>query len=284
MKTITKIILIAASCAAMAACGGKGDDGIPEGKYADKAASYDLTSDLVLSDGTSLTDIEFTGDGEAIITKESGTIKKATITTYDFSSTKSTKGTYTVKGFGTVEVDGTNLTITEGGKKLGPVSANVKLIDSGLRNADKQFFHTWKVDRTILLVKGGTFGTVGVGKTFDGCNATAIANYIKDQGVTIEDIDTISGYSVKTITLSPTGTIAIEFSNPDNNYLGTWGYSGGAFRYAMTIGVNNSIINTNATGTATIKGKKAELVIKGTFTVNGVTYDTQVEFTLSVAK
>jgi len=269
--------------AAFVSCSKGGEEGLEDGQYIEEAAKYELKTPVDLG-GYTVEEIEFTPDGDAIITKEVSGNKTVDIKPYSFSKTKAGDGTYTITGFGTVVVsDGTSLTITVSGGTGQTVSANVIVSGSGVRNADDDLFHTWKVTRTIILVKGGNLGSNGAGKTFNGLNAEDIAKYIaNDLGVNI-DTDACKGYTVKTISLNPTGTIAIAFSDASKNYLGTWSISGNSMSYSMSVGVGNDIINASAKGTAEVSGKKCELIINGTFTVNSTTYTTNIELTLEQA-
>lgn len=281
MKLISKSLFITAlaACTAFVSCGGGSDDPeIKDGKFVDMAAKYDLVDPVPLA-STELKSIEFTTDGRALLVEEAD---KESVRISEFTFTKAGNGTYSINGFGTVKVNGTSLTITPAGSSTVTRSSNVTVTGSGVRTADKQFFHTWKVSRSIIVVKGGNVN-IGGGKTFNGLNAKEIADYIASQGVTIPDMDIISGYTVKTITLSPAGTIAIEFTTPANNYLGSFNLSGKSFSYTMSIGQGNSFINVNASGTAEIKKGKCEIVINGTFTAGGTTYTTNVELTLQPA-
>ena len=286
MKPIVKLSFLAALAGAftLSSCDGNsggGEDDILLGKYADVAVKYEI-----LDADSEYRSMEFTESGYAIIEEISDHVLAAPVksyapyaSTYKMYTYTRSKDLYDVNGFGKVKYENGNLTI-DGGD---PIS--VKKDNSTAPSTLSRLYKSWTVKRTIISVKGGKFGSTGIGKTFTGFSPKAITEYIKENGVTVPE--GVSEYVVKDITFTAAKTFAINFSAPSKAepYVGTWNISGTSFSYDLGDLFGDSVINSEANGTIDLAkdGKTCTVVIKGKFTAGGSDYTTEIELELTAA-
>jgi|GEM_PF-6707006 len=264
-------------------------------EYAEVAQKIEFAKDNTLG----LRSIEFTESGLAIIERIQGVTPQACIQvvksdpaerviievrTYTYNG-----NVFTITEFGTVTVttSGSNTTATVTGSDGKPVSEPVTVPEKQEGTGIEQLCRAWVVEETSITIKGGSFSSAGIGRTFKGCNVDAIAEYAKENGVNITE--QIVGYNVKSISYTATGTFLIDFESAED-FKGEWKLGGfkadangvltSSFDYELDYELGNSIINANATGNIVIKDPKCTVTINGEITNGSTKYTTAIEFVL----
>lgn len=255
-------------------------------EYAEVAQKIEFAKDNTLG----LRSIEFTESGLAIIERIQGVKSDPTerviieVRTYTYNG-----NVFTITEFGTVTVttSGSNTTATVTGSDGKPVSEPVTVPEKQDGTGIEALCRTWVVEETSITIKGGSFSSAGIGRTFQGCNVDAIAEYAKENGVNITE--QIVGYKVKSISYTATGTFLIDFESAED-FKGEWKLGGfkadangvftSSFDYELDYELGNSIINANATGNIVIKDPKCVVTINGAISSGSTTYTTAIEFVL----
>lgn len=255
-------------------------------EYAEVAQKIEFAKDNTLG----LRSIEFTESGLAIIERIQGVKSDPTerviieVRTYTYNG-----NVFTITEFGTVTVttSGSNTTATVTGSDGKPVSEPVTVPEKQEGTGIEALCRTWVVEETSITIKGGSFSSAGIGRTFQGCNVDAIAEYAKENGVNITE--QIVGYNVKSISYTATGTFLIDFETAED-FKGEWKLGGfkadangvltSSFDYELDYELGNSIINANASGNIVIKDPKCVVTINGAISSGSTTYTTAIEFVL----
>ncbi len=257
-------------------------------EYAEVAQKIEFAKDNTLG----LRSIEFTESGLAIIERIQGVKSDPTerviieVRTYTYNG-----NVFTITEFGTVTVttsgSTTTATVTTTGNNGETVTGGVTVPEKQEGTGIEQLCRTWVVEETSITIKGGSFSSAGIGRTFQGCNVDAIAEYAKENGVNITE--QIVGYNVKSISYTATGTFLIDFESAED-FKGEWKLGGfkadangvltSSFDYELDYELGNSIINANASGNIVIKDPKCVVTINGAISSGSTTYTTAIEFVL----
>ena len=135
-----------------------------------------------------------------------------------FGNFSYSNGEFSLHGFGSIKIDGNTVSIkteTAGGS---PAQGEATITptttsDTGHSNLSRN----WKIGKIILGVSGGPFGQAGVEKLFNnGLDMKEIGAWFNTY-VTLsqEDLATISKYTVKEISFTGAGSMAVAFSQAD---------------------------------------------------------------------
>ena len=290
MKKTFKFALAALAAAVAFSCTPSGSDEktvdetpleTPEFAQVAQKIEFSESNDLGLKS------IEFTEAGLAIIERVQGVKSDGDRVIIEVKTYTYGDGVYTIAGFGTVSVVTSGSTNTASVKTAdnnvtGPVTVPSKQEGTGIEDLCR----TWVVEETSITIKGGSFGTAGIGRTFNGCNVDAIADYAKENGVTISE--EITGYNVESISFTATGTFLIDFKSAED-FKGEWKLGGfsssngvltSSFDYNLDYELGNSIINAKANGSIVIKDPKCILTINGEISNESKSFTTAIEFVL----
>ncbi len=315
MKTISKILLVAAAFGTMALVSCRKEDNGPKVEEATFEApalaeaaikvefntSSEVDQVVISQDANTKTvvkDIEFTEGGYAIITKKIVTTKASVgdeiieIKAYVFNEAT---GEYEVAGFGKVKVDAktksveVTLTSASGGSSE-TQTVTAQTVDNSPApqegSTEGNLCRKWAVNRVVVSVKGGKLGKDGVGVKIDNPNngifeLTEIDKLLKENNVNVPNVN-LADYGVKDINFTQNGTFLINFSKADS-FTGPYTLGGKKFQYELK-GEGNYIFNAKAEGS--IDFQKVDGVDYCLFNVNGVIenggdkYTSTVELTL----
>ena len=282
MKSVYKVALlaVAAGVFTLVSCGDKGgkEDAVVLAPHIDEAVKIVFAETDY--ETAKLASIEFTEGGYAIVEKigikGSGIARKKVASYVDVLGYTYSNGVYNVNTFGKVKLNGKKVSINDGSEYT--VTTPGRSVPTTLNPLLK----SWKVSRAILSVKGGDFGSTGIGKTFNGFSIKEITEYIASNGVTVPE--GLSSLVVKDITFTGQGTFVINFTSGDP-YVGSWKLSGTSFSYNLSNSDGDSILNGSANGSIDLSkdGKSCEVEIKGEFTAGGAKYTTEVELELTAS-
>ena len=281
MKKLVYIATMLAAVVAAASCKKSNDTTEALKLEAPAMATSAVKLDLP-TNNLSIKTIEFTEAGKYLLTirKEDPVAVKAGTGNYEFKSgTYTVSGTtYTLNGYGTVNVSGNTVTVTPNqGTAVTVTATPVNPLP------DSDFYvtlaRTWKVDNVRMSVNlNGNAVTV----TKQGCDLPAIANELKQKGVSI-NTDTVAGFVVKDIIFTRSKTFAVEFTGK-NPLVGDFQISNdGAFSYAFNGNQGNDIINGSASGTVQWIAEDQQLLftISAAVTSGSDSYTGSVVFWLS---
>lgn len=279
-----KLIYIAAMLAAVVAAASckKGND-ITEALKLEAPALASSAVKLELPVNTlSIKTIEFTEAGKYLLTirKDEQVSVKASTGNFEFKSgTYTVSGTtYTLNGWGTVNVSGNTVTATpnQGTAVTVTVTPVSPLPDSDFYVT---LARTWKVDNVRMSVN---LNSNAVTVTKQGCDLPAIAAELKQKGVSIKE-ESVAGFVVKDIIFTRSKTFAVEFTGKDP-LVGDFTISNdGAFSYTFTGNKGNDIINGSASGTVQWVAEDQQMVftISAAVTSGSSSYTGSVVFWLS---
>ena len=317
MKTISKILLVAAAFGTMALVSCRKEENTPTVEdatfeapaLADAAVKVEFNTTtesqqvVVPSDDPNATivvkDIEFTEGGYAIITKSVVAVKATVgeeiveIKAYVYNETT---GEYEIAGFGTVKINAQTKTVevtlknaaggTEETKTVTATSvADTPAPQEGTMEGN--LCRKWAVNRVVVSVKGGQLGKDGVGVKIDNPNngifeLTEIDKLLKENNVNVPDIN-LTDYGIKDINFTQNGTFLINFKKEGLSFTGPYTLGGKKFQYELK-GEGNYIFNAKAEGS--VDFQKVNNVDYCFFNVNGVIengndkYTSTVELTL----
>ncbi|GEM_PF-6425696 len=125
---------------------------------------------------------------------------------------------YTLKGFGTITIEGSGKSVTLIVKPLNGEELRAEGNVQSTINADDattNLCRNWSVSKTRISVKLG----VSVAQDFTGCNITEIVDYLTNRGVDLSKVD--NDLRITNITFTKAGTILITYANKDVD-LGKW--------------------------------------------------------------
>ena len=321
MKTISKILLVAAAFGTMALVSCRKEDNGPKVEeatfeapaLADAAVKVEFNTTtvaqqvVVSEDNTNKTklvvkDIEFTEGGYAIITKKVVATKAEVgeeiieIKAYVYNETT---GEYEIVGFGKVKVDSktksVEVTLTDAtGAPAQTQTVTAETVDNTPAqegSTEANLCRKWIVKRIVVSVKGGQLGKDGVGVKIDAdasgvLKLNDVDKLLKDNGVNVPDI-VLTDYNIVDVNFTQAGTFFINFSKAAP-FTGVYNLSGGTkFMYELK-GEGNYIFNAEAEGS--IEFQKVDSVDYCFCNVNGKiengndVYTSTVELTLAEKK
>ena len=210
MKKFFLMAAFAAMLVPFTACNKK--DGvraqIPAASNSANAKKVELSIPAPVKDGKSITSFEFTDGGRYILSLVE---TKASDETYETGSYTFANGVYTLEGFGTIAIDGNNVTITATGEAAVQTTGTVADTSNNL----SEMAQTWSVDKIDVSINTGN-GNIGFVK--NGCDLEEIATEIIAQaekmGVKVEiDLGQFKGATIKYVSFSSSKTIMVEFTN-----------------------------------------------------------------------
>ena len=315
MKTISKILLVAAAFGAMVLVSCRKEDKGPKVEeatfeapaLADAAVKVEFNTvteaqQVVISQDaetkTIIKDIEFTEGGYAIITKKVVSTKASAgdeiieIKTYVYNEAT---GEYEIAGFATVKVNAqtksVEITLTSAtGAPSETQTVTAETVDNtpAPQEGTTEFnlCRKWGVVRVVVSVKGGQLDKNGVGVKLEASNGVLklddVADLLKEYKVNVPNVN-LADYGVKDINFTQNGTFLINFTKADS-FSGPYTLpTAKSFAYELK-GEGNYIFNAKATGT--LDFQKVDNVdycffnVKGNIENGNDKYTTSVELTL----
>lgn len=289
-----KLFTVAALAGALLVSCTKNDSKKPEQEpvpyetpaFAEVAAKVTFPSEtsVLTKSGEAIKSIEFTEAGYAIILKETVKADDGTnvfVTTYTFEA-----GVYKVLGFGSVEIKGGKVTITQVAEGSDAPAdeydgnADVTTGSGSGSSSLKEYFCAWEIMTTNIKVDGPGIGFDKLFKDADqASDLKAIAQYVNEKKKVI-DADEFDGYKVESITLTEAGTIMVKFAN-GVSYVGEFLLQSKTFTYELDI-KGNFMFSAKANGTIDFdeETKICTLKVSGDFTYNNDKYTSVVTLTL----
>ena len=225
-------------------------------------------------------ELEFTEGGYAIITyikSKADTEEEVEVKTYTYSN-----GEYTIAGFGSVKIEGNNVTITTPSETI-TVTATVTDTEAP-QEGTVQFnlYRAWTLYDLKVSVSGGDLAA-GIGKLFTApVTMEKIDKWLKEQNVKVPEDIVITDYDIKDINFTKEGTILINFSKADP-FKGVFSIGGKTFEYTLN-GVGNYIFNGKANGSVDFFREDnvdyCSWVVKGKIENGNKSYNSEIELTL----
>ena len=285
MKKLFYITAILATVVAAASCKKGNQDDLEAEKLEAPALATKAIKLELPTNNLSIKTIEFTEAGRYLLTirKDEQVAVKAGTGSYIFKSGSYTVSgtTYTLNGWGTVNVSGNKVTATPN------QGAGIDVTATPVNPLPENDFYvtlarTWKVDNVRMSV---TLNGNAVTVTKQGCDLPAIAEELKQKGVSI-NTETVAGYVVKDIIFTRSKTFAVEFTGKDP-LVGEFVLAdNGNFSYSFTGNNGNDIFNANAKGNVQWVAEDQQLVftISADVTSGSSSYTGSVVFWLSEVK
>ena len=269
-KSILLLALSALMLPVFIACN-KDDSTTEEVKF--EAPKYQKAAQKITLQNSDIKSIEFTESGRFIIERA---VTKAEETEFITGTYTYDGKTYTLNGFGKVEVSGSGnnvtVTVTENSGASTTVSGSAEAPVS-----TDPTFRTWKIENVKFKVTGGDLSGAGVTYTSStGADLNDIADYLNKNGVKF-NADEYKGYNIQYITISGCGGFIIDFSG-EPSYVGESEIKGSNFEYNLEIGGSN-LINSEGDGTIAFKNGRLVLTLNGEIK-GSKTYEYSVEFRL----
>ena len=225
-------------------------------------------------------ELEFTEGGYAIITyikSKADTEEEVEVKTYTYSN-----GEYTIAGFGSVKIEGNNVTITTPEETI-TVTATVT-DTAAPQEGSIQFnlYRAWTLYDLKVSVSGGDL-PAGIGKLFTApVTMEKIDKWLKEQNVKVPEDIVITNYDVKDVNFTKEGTILINFTKAEP-FKGEFNLSGKNFSYVLN-GVGNYIFNGQASGTVDFFRENnvdyCSWSVTGKIENGSKTYNSEIELTL----
>jgi hypothetical protein len=202
--------------------------------------------------------------------------------TYTYSN-----GTYNLLGFGSIVINGNQVTInteTAGGS---PVTAGATITPTTTSDTPHDnLCRNWKVGKTIFGISGGPFGKAGIEKVFNnGINMSEIIAWVEDNNISIseEDKQSLLKYSVKEVSLTGAGAIAVSFSQADP-FVGTYKLNDTSISFGFDAQDIPFITSGQFAGSVSFSGNTCLVVANATMVYNNETYAASLEMTLTEVK
>lgn len=202
--------------------------------------------------------------------------------TYTYSN-----GTYNLLGFGNIVINGNQVTInteTAGGS---PVTAGATITPTTTSDTPHDnLCRNWKIGKTIVGLSGGTFGKAGIEKVFNnGISMTEIITWVESNQLEISEKDkqALLKYSVKEISVTGAGSVAVSFSQADP-FVGTYKLNDTSISFGFDAQDIPFITNGKFTGTVTFNDNSCLVVATATMVYNENTYAASLEMTLTEVK
>lgn len=248
-------------------------------QYAQKLVIKDKNNDLAIES------IEFTEAGRYLIASRVVTKANDPEELVYTSGTYQVNGnTYNLNGYGTVVVDGSQITITPEGES--PVTVEATAVPPmETTELTTSICKVWKVDKVDMNISGGDIREGAAGVMVNGCNLYQIVNQLNSNYGLNVDPEPVKGMEVKCISITHQGTLIIEFTDAAQfqPFVADFELSGNAFEYEFTGNQEgNDIFNSHAKGSVNPKSDGSLwLEITATVESEGKTYQGSVTFVMS---
>lgn len=228
--------------------------------------------------------IELTEAGRYIVWK---TQTKAVGDSYvEFGNYTYSNGVFNLTGFGHITINGNQVTITTETTGGSPVTAGATITPTTTSDPQHDnLCRTWKVGKTIFGISGGPFGLAGVEKVFNnGINMPEIIDWVVEY-ITISDENkaTLLKYSVKEVSLTGAGAIAVSFSQADP-FVGTYKLNDTSISFGFDADDIPFITSGQFAGSVSFSGNTCLVVANATMVYNNETYAASLEMTLTEVK
>ena len=249
MKRLVTLLCLAALLLPVASCNKNNEQKVKTpvtppaySQYAKKYAVPDNAERIV--------GLEFTEAGRYLITRKLE-VKATPDEEYEYLSGSYTVNgnTYDLQGYGTVVIDGNQITITPNGKS--PVVVTVTPVNP-MESTDfiVSICSTWKVDKVDMNISGGDIKQGAAGVTVNGCNISQIVNQLNNNYGINADAEVVKGMEVKCISITKAQTLIIEFTDSQfQPFVADFQLNGSTFEYEIQgQELGNDIFNSQAKG------------------------------------
>lgn len=225
-------------------------------------------------------ELEFTEGGYAIITyikSKADTEEEVEVKTYTYSN-----GEYTIAGFGSVKIEGNNVTITTPEETITVTATVTDTATPQEGSIQFNLYRAWTLYDLKVSVSGGDL-PAGIGKLFTApVTMEKIDKWLKEQNVKVPEDIVITNYDVKDVNFTKEGTILINFTKAEP-FKGEFNLSGKNFSYVLN-GVGNYIFNGQASGTVDFFRENnvdyCSWSVTGKIENGNKTYNSEIELTL----
>jgi hypothetical protein len=195
-------------------------------------------------------------------------------------------GAFNLSGFGRITINGNQVTITTETAGGSPVTANATITPTTTSDTPHDnLCRNWKIGKTILGLSGGSFGKAGIEKVFsNGIDMNEITKWIDDNiSISDQDKQTLLKYSVREVSLTGAGTLAVNFSQADP-FVGTYALNGTRIAFSFDASDIPFITSGQFSGTVTFDGTTCNVVATATMVHNGKNYNATLEMAMTEIK
>ncbi len=188
---------------------------------------------------------------------------------------------YTLKGFGTITVEGNGKSVTLTIKPLSGEELKAEgKVESQLDadNATTNLCRNWSVSATRISVKLG----VAIAQDFTGCNISEIINYLTGKGIYFNEVD--DNLKVTNVSFTKAGTFFITYANGGID-MGSWRWtnkSNGEIAYSWNgADMGNPLTSASVGGLVEFPSKSSCYLSLGTDVIHdGKSYRATMRLTL----
>lgn len=285
MKAIIKWSLVALVILPLACSKTKGS----EDEDMDMPATKELAQVIkfnkpVAIDAKSLNSIELTEASRYII--EYDQTKADWGTSILYGTYRYSNGTFILQGFGSLKINGNQVTITPLSAEGDSIEANATITPiTTSDDINKNACRNWKIGQIIFGMSGGEFGQAGIEKVFNnGINMKEITEWASEYfTISQADIESVSGYSVKEICMTGSGSFVISFSGEDPFY-GSFDITGSTFSFVFDEDDIPFISNGKLNGSISFSGPTCKIEAAATVVYERETYNATLEMELHEIK
>lgn len=186
-------------------------------------------------------------------------------------------GVFTLEGLGSLTIEGNTVSLNPSTAGSGTITVQATIIPTSSKDPNVvSASRNWKVTKVIVGVTGKTEGGKNVGgeKIFNSLDLGKIAQWAKNEGLTIsdEDMNNLAQYSVTEVCLTAAGSFVVDFSQADPIY---GQYNLASTNLAFTISKDKIpfLADGKITGSIQFSGNTCTTELKTGLVHNDVHYD-----------